>query len=179
MALDSQTSSLLTSRSQTSQFSVLVDSTAEPVDLGVVSDGLVGGIDEDDFVVFISGILGNPVRVEDSEATDLSADSFFGDGSQVSGELELHDTLVGGLTADDTLSDGLLSATSSDSNSVDDVALLGLVAESSGLIGSGGSGASVDGGELSVFPGSETKNEVQDVGLLLFPKLFKIFVGTH
>ena len=158
---------------------MLVDGIADPVDLGVVSDGLVGSIDEDDFVVFISGILGNPVRVEDSEATNLSADSFFSDGSQVSGELELNDTLVGGLTADDTLSDGLLSTTSSDSNSVDDVALLGLVAESSGLIGSGRSGASVDGGELSVFPSSKTKNEVQNVRLLLLPKLFKIFVGTH
>jgi hypothetical protein len=179
MALNSQTSSLLTSGGQTSQFSVLVDGTADPVDLGVVSDGLVGGVDEDDFVVFISGILSNPVRVEDSETTDLSADSFFSDGSQVSGELELDNTLVGGLTADDTLSDGLLSTTSSDSNSVDDVTLLGLVTESSGLIRSGGSRASVDGGELSVFPSSKTKNEVQDVGLLLLPKLFKIFVGTH
>jgi hypothetical protein len=179
VALNSQTSTLLTGGSQTSQFSVLVDGIADPVDLGVVSDGLVGSIDENDFVVFISGILGNPVRVEDSEATDLSADSFFSDGSQVSGELELNDTLVGGLTADDTLSDGLLSATSSDSNSVDDVTLLGLVSESSGLIRSGRSGASVDGGELSVFPSSETKNEVQNVRLLLLPKFFKVFVGTH
>ena len=139
---------------------MLVDGVADPVDLGVVSDGLVGGIDEDDFVVFIGGVLSNPVGVEDSEASDLSADSFFSDGSQVSGELELNNTLVGGLTADDTLSDGLLSASSSDSDSVDDVTLLGLVAESSGLIGSGRSGASVDGGELSVFPGSKTEDEV-------------------
>jgi len=139
---------------------VLVDGVADPVDLGVISDGLVGGIDEDDFVVFIGGVLGNPVGVEDSEASDLSADSFFGDGSQVSGELELDDTLVGGLTADDTLSDGLLSASSSDSDSVDDVTLLGLIAESSGLIGSGRSRASVDSGELSVFPGSKTEDEV-------------------
>ena len=73
---------------------MLVDGVADPVDLGVVSDGLVGGIDEDDFVVFIGGVLGNPVGVEDSEASDLSADSFFSDGSQVSGELELNDTLV-------------------------------------------------------------------------------------
>ena len=158
---------------------MLVDGVADPVDLGVVSDGLVGGIDEDDFVVFIGGVLSNPVGVEDSEASDLSADSFFGDGSQVSGELELDDTLVGGLTADDTLSDGLLSASSSDSDSVDDVTLLGLISESSGLIGSGRSGASVDGRELSVFPSSKTENKVQDVGLLLLPKLFKIFVGTH
>ena len=87
MSLNSQTSSLLASRCQTSQFSVLVDGIADPVNLGVVSDGLMASIDEDDFVVFVGSILSNPVRVEDSEATNLSTDSFFSDGSKVSGEL--------------------------------------------------------------------------------------------
>jgi len=106
---------------------VLVDSVADPVDSGVVSDSLVSSIDHDDFVIFISSILSNPVRVEDSQTTNLSTNSFLSNGLEVSGELELNDTLVGWLTADDTLSDWLLTASSSDSNSVDNVTLLVLV----------------------------------------------------
>ena len=66
--------------------------------------------------------------------------------------LELVDTLVNGLAVNDTLGDGSLAATSSDSDSVNHVALLGLVAELSGLIGAAGSVALVNDGELSVLP---------------------------
>ena len=66
--------------------------------------------------------------------------------------LELVDTLVNGLAVNDTLGDGSLTATSSDSDSVDHVALLGLVTELSGLISAGRSVDLVDNGELSVFP---------------------------
>jgi hypothetical protein len=50
------------------------------------------------------------------------------------------------------LLDGLLPVTPSDSDSVDKVALLGLVSESASLVGSRGSGSSVDDSELSVLP---------------------------
>ena len=66
--------------------------------------------------------------------------------------LELVDTLVNGLAVNDTLGDGSLAASSSDSDSVDHVALLGLVAELSGLVGSAGSVDLVNDGELSVLP---------------------------
>ena len=69
-----------------------------------------------------------------------------------SGWLELVDTLVDWFTVDNTLANWSLSATSSDSNSVDDVALLGLVTELSGLVESAWSVNLVDDGELSVFP---------------------------
>ena len=66
--------------------------------------------------------------------------------------LQLVDTLVDGLTVDDTLGDGSLAATSSDSDSVDHVALLGLVSELSGLVRAAGSVDLVDHGELSILP---------------------------
>lgn len=156
-----------------------VDGIADPVDSGVLSDGLVGGVDEDDFEVLEGGILTNPVGIEDSEATNSSANSFFSDISQVSGELKLDNTLVDGLSVDYTLGDGFLSATSSDSDSVDDVALLLFVSQSSSFIRSRRLSASMDGGELSEFIGSHSENEAHDIGLLSLPELFEIFVCTH
>jgi len=179
VTLDVQTSAALTGSGQTSHFSVLVDTVADPVDSGVLSDDFVGGVDHDDLEVFVGGVLTSPVRVEDSKTTNSSADSLFGDISQISGELELDNTLTGGLTVDYTLGDGFLSAASSNSDSVDNVTLLLLVSQSSGFIRSGGSGASVDGGQLSELPSSDSENEAHDIRLLSLPKLFKIFVGTH
>ena len=46
------------------------------------------------------------------------------------------DTDRGRFSGDDTLGDGSLSSSSSDSDPVDDVALFGLVAEFAGLVGS-------------------------------------------
>ena len=42
--------------------------------------------------------------------------------------------MVNGLSVNDSLGDWSLSATSSDSDSVDDISLLGLISELSGLI---------------------------------------------
>jgi len=178
-SLSLETSVFLTGGSKTSEFSVLLDGLADPVDLGVSSNGLVGGVDKDDFEEFEGGVLTNPVRVEDSEVADSSADSLFSDGSEGSSELQTGDTLMLGLSADDTLGDGSLSASSSDSNSVDHVSLLPLEAQLSGLLGSGGSGASVHDGKLSVLPGSHSQDESHQVRVLLFPKLFEIFVSSH
>ena len=51
-----------------------------------------------------------------------------------SGLLELSDTLMDWLTVNGTLVDCSLSSTSSDSDSVDDVSLLGLESKGSSLI---------------------------------------------
>ena len=96
--------------------------------------------------------MANPVRVEDSEVGASSSNSLLSDGTVRSGGLELVDTLVDGLSVDDTLADGSLSASTSDSNSVDNVALLALVSELSGLVKSAGSVDLLNDGELSVLP---------------------------
>jgi len=66
--------------------------------------------------------------------------------------LELVDTLVNGLSVNNTLGNGSLAATSSDSDSVDNIALFALVSELSGLIGTRRSVDLVNNGELSVLP---------------------------
>ena len=96
-----------------------------------------------------------------------------------SGLLDLSDTLVDGLTADNSLVDWSLSSSSSDSNSVDNVSLLGLESEGSGLLSSGWSVDLVADGELSVLPGSDSEDESHNIRLLLSPELLEVFVGTH
>ena len=92
MALDSEASAGLTSGGGASELSVLLVGVGNPVDSGVVSDGVVGGIGQDDLIVFVGSVLSNPVGVEYSQSSDGSANSLLGLGSKVSGGLELVDT---------------------------------------------------------------------------------------
>ncbi len=73
--------------------------------------------------------------------------------------LQLVDTLVGWLTVSSTLWNRSLSVTTSNSDTVDDETLLGLVTHSSSLVWSRWSGGSVDNVLLSVFPDSDSLQE--------------------
>ena len=57
-------SRLLSGSGETSELSLLMLTRDDPVDSWVVSDCLVGWIDEDDFVELVTGILTNPVRAK-------------------------------------------------------------------------------------------------------------------
>jgi hypothetical protein len=83
--------------------------------------------------------------------------------------LELADAVVNGLTEDDTLTDVSLTATTSYAGAVNNEALGSLIAEAVSLIGTGGSADSVDGGELTELPGSNSEYESEQVRLLLLP----------
>ena len=148
----SESSVSLSNGGKTSAFSVFVFIGSNPVDSSVSSNGFVEWVNEDDFVEFVCAILTNPVRVEDSKVSASLSYSVFSDSSVGSAWLELVDTLVNGFTVNDTLANWSLSSTSSDSDSVDDITLLSLVTELSGLVWSGGSLDLVDDGKLSVFP---------------------------
>lgn len=158
---------------------MFVDGLADPVDSGIISDGVVLRINQDHFVEFMCSVLGNPVAVQDSQLWEESANSFLGHASEISRRLELVDSDACWLTVDDTSVYRSLSTTSSDSGSVNDVANLGLISQSSGFIWSGWSSDSVCDGELSVFPGSQTENQSHDIRLFFLPELFEILVGTH
>jgi len=179
VALNSETSAGFTCRSNSSQFSVLLVRVGNPVDSGVVADGVVGGIGKDDLKVFVGSVLGNPVGVQNSETSEGSADSFLSLGSKVSSGLELVDTNGGGLSSDDTLGNRSLSSSSSDTHSVDNIALLGLVAELAGFVRARGSVDSGDYWKLSVLPGPHSENEVHEIGLFLSPQFLEVFVGSH
>ena len=132
---------------------------ADPVVTSISSDGLVGRIDQDNLEVLVGGVLVDPVGVQDSQVGSTTADSLLGGSSQSSLVLQLVDTLVGWLTVSGTLWHRSLSVTTSNSDTVDDETLLGLVTHSSGLVWSRRSGGSVDDSLLSVFPDSDSLQE--------------------
>ncbi len=174
-----QTSALSASGSETSHLAVLVGGLGDPVNSRVVTDGSVVGVNHDDFEPLVDRVLTNPVRVQHAQRTALATGSLLGDGSKVSNKLLLSDTGVLGLTVVDTLGDSLLSVTSLHADSVDDITLLGLVSQTVSLVGARRLAGSVDGGQLSVLPGSESENKSHDIRLLLIPKLLQILVRSH
>jgi len=179
MAL-SKTSVFLAGRSQTTQLAVLVYRLANPVDLRVTSNGLVVGVDADHLEVLESGILGHPVGAENPQRfSDTASNSFFGDCLMVANGLELVNTMVLGLSVRGTLGDLLLSATTANSNAIDDKPLLGTEPKSSGLLGPGRARTSVDHIQLPVLPTAKSKKEEEDITLLLAPDFLHVFVGSH
>jgi hypothetical protein len=64
-------------------------------------------------------------------------------------------------------------------DSVDNVALLGFVAEAARFIGAGRMSQADKLGELAIFPGSEAKKVTKNIALLLRPQFAKIGICTH
>lgn len=139
----------------------------DPVDAGILADGLVLRVDENDLVVLVCRILVDPVGAEDTQIGAAATDTLFGGGLERALVLQLIDTLVGGLacvilsvyrflpssrlihTVGSTLGRGSLAATTTDTHAVDDIALLGLVAETASLVWSRRTRSAVDDIELS------------------------------
>ena len=126
MAL-AHTAVLAASSSEGAHLAVLVNRLADPVDPGIAADGLVSRVDEDDLKVLVCGVLSNPVRVEDTEATASAAGALLGNAALAALELEVVHTLVGGLAADGTLGNLALATTTPHAGAVHNVTLLGLV----------------------------------------------------
>lgn len=92
-----QTTRLLSSSSETTGFTVLVDWVDDPVDSRIAADSLVLRIDEDDLEVLVGGVLVNPVGVENSQVGAAASDTLFSSRLEGSLVLQLVNTLVGGL----------------------------------------------------------------------------------
>lgn len=92
-----ETTGLLAGGSEAAGLAVLVHGVDDPVDARILADGLVLGVDEDDLVVFVGGVLVDPVRVEHAQVGAAAADTFLGGRREGSLVLELVYTLVGGL----------------------------------------------------------------------------------
>ena len=92
-----ETTALLAGGGETTSLAVLVDGLDDPVDARVAADGLVLGVDADDLVVLVGGVLVDPVGVEDAEVGAAATDTLLGGGLEGALVLELVDTLVGGL----------------------------------------------------------------------------------
>lgn len=126
-----------------------MDGLADPVDAGIAADSLVLRVNEDDLEVLVGGVLVDPVGVQDTQVGAAAANTLFSSGAQSTLVLELVNTLVGGLAVGGTLGDRALAATTADTDAVDNVALLGLVAETTSLVGAGGARSTVDGVQIT------------------------------
>lgn len=74
-----------------------MDGGADPVDAGITTDSLVLGVDKDDLVVLVGGILVDPVGVQDAQVSSATANTLLGGGLESTLVLELVDTVVCGL----------------------------------------------------------------------------------
>lgn len=127
-----------------------MDRLDDPVDAGIAADGLVLGVDQDDFVVLVGGVLVDPVGVQDTQVGGMATDTLLSGGLERALVLELVDTLVDGLTEGSTLGGGSLTVTATNTDTVDNITLLGLVAETTSLIGTRRAGSTVDDIQLSI-----------------------------
>lgn len=93
-----ETTGLLAGGGEAARLAVLVDGVHDPVDAGVDADGLVLGVNEDDLVVLVGGVLVDPVGVQDAQVGATATDTLLSGGLERALVLELVDTLVGGLT---------------------------------------------------------------------------------
>jgi hypothetical protein len=147
----SVTAILLANGGKTTSLTVLVNGVDDPVDAGITTDGLVVGINEDDLEVLVGSILVNPVRVQDTQVSALATDTLLSGGLERALVLKVVDTLVDGLTVGSTLGGGSLTVTTTNADTVDDITLLGLVTETTSLIGARGTGSTVNDIQLSIM----------------------------
>lgn len=136
---------------------VLVHGVDDPIDARVVAYPEVGWVDQNDLVIFHGGVLVDPVRVQDAQIGKFAPHLLLGHGLEVALEFNLVDALILGLTEDHTTVVGTLASSATDAASDDDVSLLGLVSETVGLVGSGGSVDARDLGALAVLPGANAE----------------------
>jgi hypothetical protein len=169
VSLLSESTSLASSAGKSTHFAVLVDGVDDPVNTGVVADLLVVGVDADDFVVFHGRVLVDPVRVENTEIWVSASGLFFGYGLKIALELKVVDTLMLGLTENHTTMVLTLTSSTTDSNTDNNVSLLGLVTETVSLFGTGGTSTTDHLGALTVLPCTNAEEETECITLLVTP----------
>jgi hypothetical protein len=158
VALLSEATVLSAGRGQAAPLAVLMNRVADPVNSRVVADADVVGVNQNNFEIFVCGVLVNPVRVQHTQISSIATGSFLSDAAKISDEFKLVDTSISGLSMDNTAVVGALATTSAHGNSEDRESLLGLVAELVGLIRASGAGAAGDLVLLSVLPGSVVRS---------------------
>ena len=134
MTLSMETPVFLTSRCKSSKFPVLVNRIADPVNSWVIADSIVCNIHQDNLKVLVSRILIDPVRVNNSETSQLSASTLLSNRPLAALELQLGDTLVCGLTIHDTLRNRPLATTPPNTDTVNHITLFGLITQAACLV---------------------------------------------
>ena len=106
---------------------MLVHGVADPVYAGVVSNGDVRGVHHDNLEVLIGGVLVHPIGVQHTKVGAHTASSLLSHTAEIAHELDLVNSLVLGLSVDDSLVVGALATSSAHSHAVHNISLLGLL----------------------------------------------------
>jgi hypothetical protein len=112
----------------------------------------MAGVDKDDLVVLVDTVLVHPVRVQDPEIATSATDTLLCCALKTALRLDVVHTLADRLSVGSTLGGLLLAVAAADTDTVDDVALLGLVAQAASLVRAGGTRGTVDDVQLAVLP---------------------------
>ena len=174
-----ETTVLASCRGESACFAVLVCRVADPVDLGVVADGLLLWVDADDFEPLIDTVLVDPVAIQDADVSEFLSNALLSDDTAVLDELAAEDTGGLWLTVGDSTVHWALVATTADANAVHAEAGLALVAETACLLWASGACEGYDALLVSVFPGAETLKVGENFTALLSPELVHVSVGSH
>jgi len=174
-----QSARRLASGRLSTKFAMLLLGLTNPLDSGITTDGGVSGIDHDNFVVLVRGVLSDPVRVQDAKGSDLTANTLLRDGLERALEFHLVDTMMSWLAIGAAFGNGLLARSASDADAVDHETLLGAISQAASLLDTGRLRGAMDPRELPVLPGSNAKKKPHDVTLLLTPQLVDVFIRPH
>jgi hypothetical protein len=102
---------------------VLVYRIHNPVDAWVLANHRVCCIDENYLKIFVGRILIDPIGIQNPKTSKLASSTLLSNRSQIALELQLCNTLVLGLSINNTLAHWSLSTPSSDTNTVHYIAL--------------------------------------------------------
>lgn len=105
--------------------------------------------------------------------------AYLSNGLQTTVWFQFVDTMTLGFTIGATLGYWTFTTTTAYTDSVDDETLFSLVTQTTSLVGTGGSGRTVQLGQLTVLPDADTKQVTHNITLLLSVQFLHITVGTH
>lgn len=123
-----QTARTPTSRRLSTKFTVFMNRVTHPVHLWIVANRLMRRVHQNNFVIFVRRVLGNPVTVQHSQTAAATTDAFLSHGLQFSGWFQLIYSVTLGLAVSGTLRYWTFTTTSPHANSEYHEALLSFVA---------------------------------------------------
>ena len=167
-----QSSGLTSGTREATFLTSFVRGVHNPINSGITTNDLVRMINENDFKIFVRRVLVDPIRIEEAKIRESRTSTFLGHRSQVTTEFQLVNTVMLGFTIHNAFSIWAFATTTTNGHAHDDIALFGFEPETTGFVRSGRTMETMDGGELSVFPSTNTEEKSQHVRLFLLPKFF-------
>ena len=170
---------MTTSSSQTTALTMLHYRTHNPVNLRIVTNGIVARIHKNHLIILVSSILVHPVAVQYTQVLAHTTHTTLSNRTKVTVVLQTNNTLVLGLSIHNTLRIRSFTSSTTNSNTIHNITLLRLHSQTTSLVGTGRMSHTADLGELTILPRTNTKHITHSITLLLSPQLFQVLVGTH